>query len=152
MDVHTTAQRSGNMAAIKGKDTKPEMIVRRLLHRMGYRYVLHGKKLPGRPDLVFPARRKIVFVHGCFWHMHECRWGRVIPATRTEFWQSKRSANVVRDRAMRDVLRRHGWQALVVWECETRELPSLTDRLVTFLDSDSDTSRAFVSNQGSFFT
>src|SRR5688572_2978877 len=105
MDVHTRTQRSGNMAAIKGKDTKPEMIVRRLLHGMGYRYVLHGKTLPGRPDLVFPARRKIIFVHGCFWHMHACRWGRVIPATRTEFWQSKRGANVVRDRATQDALR-----------------------------------------------
>jgi DNA mismatch endonuclease (patch repair protein) len=136
MDVHTTTQRSGNMAAIKGKDTKPEMMVRRLLHRMGYRYVLHGKKLPGRPDLVFTARRKIVFVHGCFWHMHECRWGRVIPATRTEFWQSKRTANVVRDRATEETLRIQGWHALVVWECETRDLPALTDRLVAFLDSD----------------
>src|SRR5579872_1111623 len=97
MDVHTVEQRSGNMAAIKGKNTKPEMMVRRLLHRMGYRYVLHSKKLPGRPDLVFPSRRQVIFVHGCFWHMHDCRYGNVVPATNREFWQTKRTGNVARD-------------------------------------------------------
>ena len=131
-DVHSTEQRIGNMAAIKGKNTKPEMIVRRLLHRMGYRYVLHSAKLPGHPDLVFPSRRKVIFVHGCYWHMHECRWGSVVPATRTEFWQTKRAGNVQRDRRNEIALIDQGWGVLCVWECETKA-PELGQRLAEFL-------------------
>lgn len=133
MDVHTPEQRSANMAAIRGRDTKPEMKVRRLLHRLGYRYVLHQRKLPGRPDLVFPSRRKVVFVHGCYWHMHDCRFGSVVPSTRTEFWQAKRSGNVKRDRANQEALRTLGYRVCVVWECETRDLANLEKRLVSFL-------------------
>src|SRR5687768_9553296 len=96
-DVLTKAQRSRNMAAIRGRDTGPEMRVRRLLHRLGYRYALHSKALPGKPDLVFRSRKKAIFVHGCYWHMHRCKYGRVVPATRTEFWQAKRKGNVNRD-------------------------------------------------------
>ena len=97
MDVLTRDKRSRNMAAIRGKDTGPERTIRRLLHTMGYRYVLHDRRLPGRPDLVFPRRRKVIFVHGCFWHMHECRYGRVVPAMNAEFWHKKRVGNVDRD-------------------------------------------------------
>lgn len=133
-DVHTPERRRANMAAIKGKNTKPEMIVRRLLHHAGYRYVLHAKALPGRPDLVFPSRRKVIFVHGCFWHMHDCRWGSVVPATRSDFWQRKRRRNVERDSAHRDALLSHGYEVLVVWECELKSL-TLSERLMTFLDA-----------------
>ena len=134
MDVHSPEQRSRNMAAIKGKNTKPELAVRRMLHKLGYRYVLHGAKLPGRPDLVFPSRKKVVFVHGCFWHMHACRYGQVVPATRTEFWQAKRRSNVGRDRATIRHLRAQGWKAAVAWECETKDLAGLMKRLRLFLD------------------
>jgi DNA mismatch endonuclease, patch repair protein len=135
-DVHSAKQRSRNMAAIKGKNTKPEMVVRRLLHRLGFRYVLHHRKLPGRPDLVFPRRRKIVFVNGCFWHMHECRYGRVVPATRTYFWQAKRTGNVARDEANLKALQDLGWEVLVAWECEVRDADALMKRLVPFLRED----------------
>src|SRR5688572_12051601 len=96
-DVHTPEQRSRNMSAIQSKDTKPEMIVRRLLHTNGYRYRLHDKRLPGRPDLVFPSRKKVIFVHGCYWHMHDCKYGRVKPKSNSEFWSAKRNSNVSRD-------------------------------------------------------
>lgn len=121
------------MAAIRGSDTKPEMKVRRFLHRMGYRYTLHGKKLPGRPDLVFPSRRKVIFIHGCFWHCHECRYGSVVPKTNAAFWQEKRSGNVSRDRANEEALASQGWAVLVVWECETKDLASLRFRIEEFL-------------------
>ena len=135
-DVHSPEQRSRNMAAIRGSDTKPEMKVRRLLHRMGYRYTLHGKKLPGRPDLVFPSRRKVIFIHGCFWHCHECRYGAVVPKTNAAFWQEKRSGNVSRDRANAAALASQGWEVLVVWECEIKDLTPLYSRLSAFLDSE----------------
>lgn len=134
-DVHTRKQRSRNMAAIRGKNTKPEMFVRRMLHGFGFRYILHGKGLPGKPDLVFPSRRKVIFVHGCYWHMHDCKWGNVIEATRTEFWQSKRRGNVVRDIKNTTLLLEEGWEVSVVWECETKDPESLALRLVMFLSS-----------------
>jgi DNA mismatch endonuclease (patch repair protein) len=106
------------MSRIRGKDTKPEMVVRRLVHAMGYRYRLHQKDLPGKPDLVFPCLKKVIFVHGCFWHVHNCRYGRVKPATNAEFWESKRSGNRERDARNRRHLTQLGWQALVIWECQ----------------------------------
>src|SRR5262249_12232101 len=109
-DVLTKRQRSRNMAAIRGKDTTPELAVRRLLHRMGYRFILHDRRLPGRPDLVFPRRRRVIFVHGCFWHLHECRYGRVSPATHSAFWRSKRVANVERDTRTVMQLAELGWR------------------------------------------
>jgi DNA mismatch endonuclease (patch repair protein) len=133
MDVHTSEQRSRNMAAIKGTNTGPEMKVRRLLHRLGYRYALHSKDLPGKPDLVFRPRKKAVFVHGCYWHMHHCRWGTVVPATRTEFWQTKRQGNVDRDRTNVEALASQGWEVLVVWECETKDQETLARKLTEFL-------------------
>ena len=120
-DVHTTAQRSYNMSQIKGKDTKPELLIRSLIHRMGFRFRLHSSHLPGKPDIVLPRHHKIVLVHGCYWHMHNCRYGRVVPKTRTEFWQNKRQGNKDRDRKVRHQLRQRGWDVLVVWECWTKD-------------------------------
>lgn len=134
MDRISRQNRSWNMSRIRGRDTKPEMTVRRLLHGMGYRYALHSSKLPGRPDLVFPARRKVIFVNGCFWHMHVCRAGSVVPSTRSEFWQRKRGGNVERDRSNLKALRRDGWRVLVVWECEIKNNTSLLGRLTRFLE------------------
>jgi DNA mismatch endonuclease (patch repair protein) len=121
------------MAAIRGKDTKPEWIVRRLVHSMGFRYRLHRRDLPGCPDLVFPQRRKIINVHGCYWHMHRCQYGRVVPRTNAEFWRAKREGTVERDRRNRAKLRRLGWDILTLWECETRNASRLADRIREFL-------------------
>jgi T/G mismatch-specific endonuclease (EC 3.1.-.-) len=132
-DVLTPEQRKFNMSRIRNKNTRPEMIVRSLVHGMGYRYSLHNSKLPGKPDLVLSRHRKIIFVHGCFWHMHKCRYGRVIPQTRAGFWQNKRMGNVMRDRMNLATLKREGWRVLVVWECWTRDLESLKQRLAAFL-------------------
>lgn len=132
-DVHSKEQRSRNMAAIRGRDTKPEMIVRRLVHRLGYRFRLHRRDLPGRPDLVLPRHRAVIFVHGCFWHQHDCRYGRVVPATRPEFWKKKRDENAARDSRNVAALRSDGWRVSVVWECWTWDMPSLEGRLKSFL-------------------
>ncbi|MFK7817872.1 MAG: very short patch repair endonuclease [Planctomycetaceae bacterium] len=132
-DVHSKQTRSFNMSRIRGKDTKPELIVRSLVHRMGYRFRLHVKDLPGKPDLVLPRHDRIIFVHGCYWHMHRCRYGRVVPKTNTEFWQNKRLGNVERDRRNLRRLRRDGWRVMVVWECWTRDEPKLIARLQKFL-------------------
>jgi DNA mismatch endonuclease, patch repair protein len=108
------------MAAIRSRDTKPEVRVRRVLHGMGFRFRLHRKDLPGRPDIVLPKFRTAIFVHGCFWHCHRCKYGSVVPATRADFWAAKRGGNVARDRRNRAALRRLGWRVVVVWECEVR--------------------------------
>lgn len=137
VDVLTPDQRQRCMSAIRGKNTKPEMLVRHLVHAMGFRYRLHGRDLPGRPDLVFPRLRKVIFVHGCFWHMHRCRYGQVVPATNAEFWRKKREGNVERDKRTRRELRRLGWGILTVWECQTRPKRRewLLERLNSFLSS-----------------
>lgn len=133
-DVHNRQQRSFNMSRIRGADTKPERIVRSLVHQLGFRFRLHRRDLPGCPDLVLPAHRRIIFVHGCFWHMHRCRYGRVTPATNAEFWEAKRRGNVERDRRNLVRLRRDGWRVLVVWECWTRDIEGkLLPRLTAFL-------------------
>lgn len=119
-DVHTPEQRSFNMSCIRCRNTKPELIVRSIVHQMGYRFRLHRRNLPGKPDLVLPRRRKLIFVHGCFWHMHRCRYGRVIPVTNTDFWQTKRKAMVERDRRNRRDLRADGREIFTAWECWTR--------------------------------
>lgn len=121
------------MAAIKGGDTKPEMRVRSLLHALGYRFRLHRKDLPGKPDIVLPKYRTAIFVHGCFWHCHDCRYGSVVPATRAEFWAAKRAGNVARDKNKRDELKSAGWRVETIWECETRSeegLRSLLERVL----------------------
>lgn len=132
-DVHNPEQRSRNMASIREKNTKPEKIIRSLLHRLGYRYRLHRRELPGRPDLVFPSRRKVIFVHGCFWHMHDCRWGIVTPATNSSFWATKRQDNCKRDRKSIAALMADGWNVLIVWECETRNEVTLIAKMEQFL-------------------
>ncbi len=136
MDVLTPEQRSYCMSRIQGKDTKPEMIVRKVLHALGYRYRLHVRSLPGKPDLVFPAPRKVIFVHGCFWHRHNCRFGRVTPKTRGEFWKTKLEGNQSRDRKNRRDIRNKGWEPFVVWECQTRRMEWLLPRLLEFLGED----------------
>jgi DNA mismatch endonuclease (patch repair protein) len=133
VDVLTPAQRRLNMSRIRGKDTKPEMAVRRLAHSLGFRYRLHVRSLPGSPDLVFASRRKVVLVHGCFWHRHHCRYGRPTPATRARFWRNKLAQNVDRDKRARRLLKKSGWTALVIWQCQTRRTDELKDRLLRFL-------------------
>ena len=119
-DVFTSEQRSAVMRAVRGVDTKPEVAVRRLVHALGFRYRLHVRKLPGAPDLVFPRLKRVIFVHGCFWHRHRCEAGRSTPASRVEYWQAKFAANQRRDRRSRRQLRALGWEVLVLWECQIR--------------------------------
>lgn len=133
MDVHDAKQRSFNMSRIRSRDTKPETIVRRLAFALGLRYRLYRKDLPGKPDLVFAGRKKVVFVHGCYWHRHDCRYGRVVPKTNAEFWQIKRQSNVDRDVRNVAALTALGWQTLIIWECETRDGASVSRRLGEFL-------------------
>jgi DNA mismatch endonuclease, patch repair protein len=133
-DVHSPSQRSYNMSRIKGRDTKPELIVRSLVHRMGFRFRLHRSDLPGQPDLVLPVHRKVIFVHGCFWHLHRCRYGQVFPKKNAEFWNEKRQGTVRRDRRNVRQLRRLNWDVLIVWECWTRDIEGkLLPRLIAFL-------------------
>ena len=136
-DTITPEQRSRNMSRIRGKDTKPEMLVRRLLHAAGYRFRLHGAygstRLPGKPDLVFAGRRKVVFVNGCFWHFHSCRAGQHAPQTNSGFWSAKRSRTVERDAAAAARLEDAGWDVLVVWECDLKDRGVLEQQLRTFL-------------------
>lgn len=134
-DVLTPEQRRRNMAAIKGKNTKPEMVVRQLVHSLGYRYRLHRKDLPGKPDLVFPSRRKIIEVYGCYWHMHDCPYGKVVPKTNAEFWQTKRLSNVTRDKENMEELAKQDWRVLVIWECEVKDKNQLQERIRQFLDN-----------------
>jgi len=134
MDHLTPGERSALMRRIRGKDTKPEMLVRRLLHGMGYRYKLHARDLPGNPDLAFPARKKVIFVNGCFWHQHDCPKARR-PSTNVDFWNEKLDRNMVRDKANFEDLHKEGWSSLVVWECETKDEENLIDQLISFLDS-----------------
>ncbi len=132
-DVLTPEQRKYNMSRIRYKDTRPEMIVRSEVHKMGFRYKLHNSALPGKPDLVLTRHQKIIFVHGCFWHMHTCKYGIVKPRTNAEFWENKRLGNVKRDRKNIRELKKNGWQVLVVWECWTKNLPLLRRKLSAFL-------------------
>ncbi len=134
MDIITSEGRSRLMAKIRGKDTRPEMVVRRLVHGLGYRYRLHRKDLPGSPDLVFPGRRKAIFVHGCFWHRHPGCKLAYMPSTRRNFWKSKFENNIERDRKSVKALEELGWDILLVWECETRNPDSLPEKLTKFLE------------------
>lgn len=131
-DKLTAERRSANMARIRNKDTKPEMVVRKLVHGMGYRYRLHRKDLPGKPDLVFGPRKKVIFVHGCFWHQHSCREGR-IPNSRREYWEPKLRRNVERDHEAIAELQRKGWDVLVIWECEVKDVELLRSKIKAFL-------------------
>lgn len=140
VDVFNKRKRSQVMRAIRCADTAPEMRLRSALHRLGYRYKLHDSRLPGKPDLVFPSRRKVIFVHGCFWHRHRCSRGQSMPQTRQAFWKRKFESNIARDRKVRIRLRRLKWQSRVVWECEltATRFDSLLMRLVRFLDAEDD--------------
>jgi DNA mismatch endonuclease (patch repair protein) len=125
-DNRTRESRSALMARIGPRDTAPEMAVRRLLHRLGYRYRLHCRSLPGTPDIVLPSRRIAVFVHGCFWHAHGCSKGRP-PKTRQEYWKSKLDRNRERDAEKRGALEAMGWQVVEIWQCQTRDCEGLTE-------------------------
>jgi DNA mismatch endonuclease (patch repair protein) len=137
VDILTPEQRSERMGRVKGKGSSAELSVRSLVHRMGYRFRLHSTKLPGKPDLVFPARRKVIFVHGCFWHRHSepaCRLAR-LPKSRQDFWIPKLEGNRQRDQRSEAALRALGWQTLVVWECQLRDMTFIENEIRTFLDS-----------------
>lgn len=125
--------RSENMRAIRSKDTLPEKTVRSLVHGLGYRFRLHRRNLPGKPDLVFPARLKVIFIHGCFWHSHGCKAG-LIPKSNRSFWLPKLERNVERDHDLIRKLQRLGWRVLVIWECEIRDRDKLVRKLTRFLD------------------
>lgn len=135
VDNLTPERRSRLMSRVRGKDTKPEMIVRRLVHRLGYRFRLHRRDLPGSPDMVFPNRKKVILVHGCYWHRHDCKKATT-PKSNTEFWQKKFDDNVMRDnKNLRDLAER-GWGTMVVWQCEAEKLDTLAERLTDFLEFD----------------
>lgn len=135
MDVVTSEQRSANMSRIRGRNTKPELVVRRLAHALGYRFRLHRRDLPGAPDLVFPGRRKAIFVHGCFWHRHPgCRFA-YNPKSNMAFWQKKFDGNVERDSRVLRELNEKGWDSLVIWECEIDDSEKLEDRLRSYLEN-----------------
>lgn len=140
MDVHSPEQRSHNMSRIRGRDTRPEMLIRRGLHARGFRFRLHVRDLPGRPDLVLPKHRAAIFVNGCFWHGHDCPMFR-LPATRTEFWLKKIEANRARDAVSSAALLSEGWRSFTVWECALRgrakcESGAVLDACEGFLCSD----------------
>jgi len=135
-DTLTPFQRSERMSRVRNKDTAPEMVVRKLIYGMGYRYRLHGKDLPGRPDLVFRSRRRVVFVHGCFWHRHNdstCKLSR-LPKSRLEFWLPKLEDNRVRDYKNQTALKAMGWQSLVIWECQLKKPIPLARKIRSFLE------------------
>jgi DNA mismatch endonuclease, patch repair protein len=124
--------RSENMRAILGRDTLPEIAVRSLVHSLGYRFRLHRRDLPGKPDLVFPMRRKVIFVHGCFWHSHACKTG-LVPKSNRGFWLPKLKRNKARDRENIDALAQVGWNALVIWQCELKDIGAVRARVKRFL-------------------
>jgi DNA mismatch endonuclease, patch repair protein len=125
--------RSANMRAIRSKDMMPELVVRSLVHKLGYRFRLHRTDLPGKPDLVFPARRKVIFVNGCFWHSHECRIAHV-PKSNQGYWGPKLQRNRVRDAKNVEELKAGGWKVLVIWECQTRKEHELVKQVSRFLE------------------
>lgn len=124
--------RRANMRAIRSKDMLPELAVRRLAHKLGYRFRLHRKDLPGKPDLVFAGRRKVIFVHGCFWHSHDCKAAHV-PKSNVDYWGPKLQRNQIRDRKNLEALAAGGWSALVIWECEARDTVTVSHRIRKFL-------------------
>lgn len=137
MDTLTPKQRSERMSRVRGADTKPEMAVRSLVHSMGYRYRLHTTTIPGKPDLAFASRKKVIFVHGCFWHRHDaqgCKLAR-LPKSRLDFWLPKLDANVARDAKIRARLGESGWDVLTLWECEVRDVEALRKTIKGFLDA-----------------
>ncbi|MEM9108874.1 MAG: DNA mismatch endonuclease Vsr [Planctomycetota bacterium] len=137
MDHLSPEARSALMRGIRRRDTRPEVTLRKLLHGLGYRYRICRPDLPGTPDLTFPSRRAVIFVHGCFWHRHSCRRGRSVPRTNRTEWLAKFQRNICRDRRNRIQLRKCGWRVLVVWECQLRasKLPATIPRVIAFLEA-----------------
>jgi len=133
VDIYTPQQRSKLMAKIHGKNTTPELVVRKLAYGLGFRYRLHYKNLPGKPDLVFPGKKKVIFVHGCFWHRHDCPKGQQLPKSRTDFWLPKLARNKERDREVQDKLASLGWEVLVIWDCQIKKSDVLIKKLKDFL-------------------
>jgi DNA mismatch endonuclease (patch repair protein) len=133
MDNKTEVDRSRNMSRVRSANTNPELTIRKLVYRLGYRYRLNVTSLPGKPDLVFRSRKKVIFVHGCFWHQHECRRGSRQPTTNQEYWRKKLGRNTARDLENISDLRKLGWGVLVIWECEINAVVADPDRLVQFL-------------------
>lgn len=134
MDVFSKRTRSRIMSHISGKNTKPEILVRSLLHRMGYRFRIHKKDLPGRPDICLPKHKKVIFVHGCFWHGHENCPRSKRPTTNVEFWNKKIDGNIERDKENIKELRRLGWQTLTIWTCEIKNQEELKNKLISFIE------------------
>ena len=135
-DIVDSEKRSEIMSRIRGRDTEPEMIVRRIAHGLGFRFRLHRRDLPGSPDLVFPRHRAVIMVHGCFWHRHPgCKYAST-PKTRVGFWERKFAGNVVRDRRNETELHELGWRVMVIWECETKDHESVASRIESFLRPD----------------
>jgi DNA mismatch endonuclease, patch repair protein len=129
----TPESRSRIMRAVKGRDTSLEMTIRRLIFALGYRYRLHRKDLPGTPDLVFSSRRKVLFIHGCFWHGHDCKRGARVPKTNQDYWEKKIARNQARDANNQAALQALGWDVLIIWECQTKDETVLRQRLLEFL-------------------
>ena len=129
VDRISPSDRSANMSRVRGKDTGPEILVRKLLHRLGYRFRLHRKDLPGKPDIVLPRHRLAMFIHGCFWHRHEGCRRATSPQTRSEFWQAKFRATVARDAKQKTALEAAGWRVAIIWGCETRDMRQLQERV-----------------------
>lgn len=132
VDTLTRNQRSWLMSQVRQKNTKPEMVVRRVLHSMGFRYRLHSRQLPGRPDLVFSKLKRVIFVHGCYWHRHDCKRATV-PSSNVQYWTKKFAENVARDNKVISELTNLGWKPMIVWECQTRDADSLVSSLLAFL-------------------
>jgi DNA mismatch endonuclease (patch repair protein) len=132
-DRFTPDERSAVMRAVKAKDTKPEIAVRKLLWAAGYRYRLNARALPGKPDIVLRPRRAAIFVHGCFWHGHDCKRGARLPQANGAYWRAKIARNSARDSATLAALKAQGWRALVIWECQIRDAAALQRRLTAFL-------------------
>ncbi|MGA8573028.1 MAG: very short patch repair endonuclease [Desulfobaccales bacterium] len=131
----TPENRSRIMRAVKGRDTSLEMIIRRLIYSMGYRYRLHRRELHGKPDLVFSSRHKVIFIHGCFWHGHDCKRGARIPKTNRDYWENKIARNQARDAKNKATLQGLGWEVLIIWECQIKDEVALKQRLSEFLDA-----------------
>ncbi len=133
MDRHTPEQRKRNMSAVKSKNTKPEILVRKALHAMGYRFRLHVKELPGKPDIVLPKYKTVIFVNGCFWHRHEgCKYAST-PTTNVDFWEAKFKENTTRDKQKTVLLESDGWKVVVLWTCEIKKEDELKARLQSLL-------------------
>jgi DNA mismatch endonuclease (patch repair protein) len=135
MDTLTHIERSERMRRVKSRDTKPEQRLRKLVWGLGYRYRKHRRDIPGSPDLAFISRKRAVFLHGCFWHRHDCPSGRRAPKSRVAFWTEKFRRNTARDAVVGKTLRRVGWKSLVIWECELRSPPTVERRIRKFLDA-----------------